>query len=215
MAYLMTRSVVPANVNLSYRIPPMGQEVDAARTGSIIGLAIAGGVLFWLFNAAYKEKEEHWSARSNPSGWTSWKWEFIRGFQRRWGIQPKSFGFHSRDYYPYYERGLSVPDAVEVFSREQGIGRDRVGSRRLAGNPSKKSYYVKIKGEGITYGPYSLRSAKDFARIGSQTGNDRYVLRGGPSGSKVRQYSGGERVWPVYEAQLRGLLSSEHPKRLN
>jgi hypothetical protein len=210
MAYLMTRGVVPANVTLSYRIPPMGQEADAARTGSLIGLAIAGGVLFWLFNAAYKEKEEHWSARSNPYGWTSWKWEFIRIFQRRWGIQPKSLGFRSRDYYPYYERGLSVASAVDDFSREHGIGH-----RRIAGNPPRKSYYVKIKGVGATYGPYTLKSAKSFARIGSQTGNDRYVLRGGPSGSKVRQYSGGERVWPIYESQLRGLLSSEHPKRLN
>lgn len=205
MAYLMTRGVVPANVTLSYRIPQMGQETDATRTFGFAGLAIAGGLLFLLFNAAYKEKEERWSLRSNPASWTSWKWEFIRTFQRHWGVQPKSLGFRSRDYYPYYERGLSVPAAVEVFSREYSIAR----------NASRKTYYVKIKGEGVTYGPYSLKSAKDFARIGSQTGKDRYVLRGSPSGSKIRNYSGGQRVWPIHESQLRGLLSSERPKRLN
>lgn len=81
-------------------------------------------------------------------------------------------------------------------------------------NPSRKRYYVKIKGERVTYGPYTLKSAKSFARIGSQYGKDRYVRRDRPGGPRVRHYSGGERVWPVRRSQLRGLLSSEQPRRL-
>jgi hypothetical protein len=86
---------------------------------------------------------------------------------------------------------------------------------RLARNPRGKGYYVRIKGERAVYGPYTLKSAKDFARIGSQFGKTRYVKRGSGSGQRVRTYSDGERTWPVRESQLGGLLSSERPRRLN
>jgi hypothetical protein len=85
---------------------------------------------------------------------------------------------------------------------------------RRRSNPSRKRYYVKIKGEQVTYGPYTLKSAKSFARIGSQHGKDRYVRRDRPGGPRVRHYSDGKRVWPVRESQARGLLSSEQPRRL-
>lgn len=84
----------------------------------------------------------------------------------------------------------------------------------ISSNPARKRYYVKIKGTKVTYGPYTLKSAKSFARIGSQHGKDRYVRRDRPGGPRVRHYSGGERSWPVRESQLRGLLPSEQPRRL-
>lgn len=83
------------------------------------------------------------------------------------------------------------------------------------GNPRGKNYYVRIKGERVTYGPYTLKSAKDFARIGSQFGSTRYVRRGTGTGPRVRTYTSGERRWPVRESQLGGLLPSERPRRLN
>jgi hypothetical protein len=86
---------------------------------------------------------------------------------------------------------------------------------RLERNQKRKGYYVRIKGERAVYGPYTLKSAKDFARIGSQFGKTRYVRRGSGTGPRVRTYTDGERRWPVRESHLGGLLSSERPRRLN
>lgn len=129
---------------------PMG-DANTLRTASWIVLALLGAGGFWLFNAAYKEREEELRAAR--------------------------------------------------LARAQR-------------NPKRKRYYVKIEGERVTYGPYALKSAKSFARIGSQHGKDRYVRRDRPGGPRVRHYSDGKRVWPVRESQLRGLLSSEQPRRL-
>jgi hypothetical protein len=92
---------------------------------------------------------------------------------------------------------------------------EELRAAHLARNPRGKGYYVRIKGERVVYGPYTLKSAKDFARIGSQTGSPRYVKRGSGTGPRVRTYSGGRRVWPKTESQLGGLLPSERPRRLN
>jgi hypothetical protein len=100
-----------------------------------------------------------------------------------------------------------------VFNAAYKEKEERLRARHKA-NPRNKRYYVKIKGERVTYGPYALKSAKSFARIGSQHGKDRFVRRDRPGGSRVRHYSDGKRVWPVRESQLRGLLSSEQPRRL-
>jgi len=78
----------------------------------------------------------------------------------------------------------------------------KVGASRKEGLP------------GWVRGPYSLSSAKSYARIGSQTGRDRRVLRG-KGGPVIRLYSGGKRKWPVRESQLERLLPTEIPRRLN
>jgi hypothetical protein len=77
----------------------------------------------------------------------------------------------------------------------------------------KAQYYVSIdEGDGdlFTYGPYALKSAKDFARIGSQHGGDRAVTRG-ELGPLVRIYSGGERVWPSEPKDADVLKNTERP----
>jgi hypothetical protein len=148
MRYLVAPRVHPAGGVIT--APPMA-DYSYLRTGSWIVLALIGAGGFWLFNAAYKEREE--------------------------------------------------------MLREARLS-------RAQRNPKRKRYYVKIKGERVTYGPYTLKSAKSFARIGSQYGEDRYVRRDRPGGFEIRRYSDGKRVWPVRESQLRGLLSSEQPRRL-
>lgn len=90
-------------------------------------------------------------------------------------------------------------------------------------NTSKGNYYVLEPKTGIMYPPtgrgYSLKGAKDYARISSQRrkngtwGNDRYVLRG-RDGMVVRVYSHGRRVWPVRPGQLDRLTRAEHPRNL-
>lgn len=76
-------------------------------------------------------------------------------------------------------------------------------------------YYVHIPRAWEVYGPYALKRAKDFARIGSQFGDERVVTRG-LDGVVVRVYEDGERVWPVTERQLvdQGLTRGELPKKL-
>ena len=74
-------------------------------------------------------------------------------------------------------------------------------------------YYVYIPTDWAVYGPYALKRAKDFARIGSQFGDERVVTRG-LEGPKVRVYVDGERAWPVTEGQLRGLTRGELPREL-
>lgn len=92
----------------------------------------------------------------------------------------------------------------------------------LSVNPASKRYYVKTRTvredgrtiKGWTRGPYTLSSAKDYARIGSQFGRPRTVHRG-RGGPRIRRYSGGKRAWPVMQTQLRSLRPAEKPRRLN
>jgi len=101
-------------------------------------------------------------------------------------------------------------------------------------NPKKKykkgksssgggGYFVRVSGTkeswpkpGSEYYPrgYPLRKAQDFARIGSQTGSPRKVLRGGSSGVVVRKYVDGKRVWPKTVAQAGSLRPAERPSKL-
>lgn len=77
------------------------------------------------------------------------------------------------------------------------------------------TYYVLVDGaQGETFGPYALRSAQDFARIGSQFGADRHVVKKGSSGrwQRVRVYHEGRRVWPTTREQARRLRGSEVPR---
>jgi len=79
-----------------------------------------------------------------------------------------------------------------------------------------KRYYVHFpEDEPPIYEPKakSLKSAKDYARIGSQYGGKRIVTRG-IHGKMIRVYVKGERVWPVTRRQLQGFLESEVPRRL-
>ena len=74
-------------------------------------------------------------------------------------------------------------------------------------------YYVHMPRAWEVYGPYALKKAKDFARIGSQFGDERVVTRG-REGPVVRAYVDGKRAWPVTERQLRGLTRGELPREL-
>lgn len=82
-------------------------------------------------------------------------------------------------------------------------------------------YYVHMIDDDpvLVYGPYALKSAKDFARIGSQPGKTgggrRAVFAGaGPSSRLIRVYEEGERVWPRTVAGLKSLEPSEVPRVL-
>jgi hypothetical protein len=82
-------------------------------------------------------------------------------------------------------------------------------------------YYVHFVDDDpvLVYGPYALRSAKDFARIGSQpgkTGGGRRAVFDGPSpGSRlIRVYEEGDRVWPRTLDQIADLTESERPRIL-
>jgi len=82
-------------------------------------------------------------------------------------------------------------------------------------------YYVHFVDDDpvLVYGPYSLKSAKDFARIGSQPGKSgggrRAVFTGQKPGSRlVRVYEEGERVWPRTVGALSALSQAEVPRVL-
>jgi len=64
-----------------------------------------------------------------------------------------------------------------------------------------------------TFGPYGLRSAQDFARIVSQYGGDRLVVKRSPADrwQRIRLYREGRRIWPTTRAQARRLEGSEIP----
>jgi hypothetical protein len=73
-----------------------------------------------------------------------------------------------------------------------------------------KYYVVMVEDDPqLVYGPYSLKSAKDFARIGSQRGGAREVVRGISKPVKVRRYEGGKRVWPKEEKMRRHRRNSK------
>lgn len=65
------------------------------------------------------------------------------------------------------------------------------------------------------YGPYSFKSAKDFARIGSQGKSRRVVTYGRKVGARVvRVYWKTYRLWPVGQEEIgiAGLRGSEWPR---
>jgi hypothetical protein len=70
----------------------------------------------------------------------------------------------------------------------------------------KKNYYVMfIDDRPISvYGPYTLKIAKDFARIGSQYGTSRRLVTRGLNGDPVRLYQKGYRRWPRGGVEIEG-----------
>lgn len=71
----------------------------------------------------------------------------------------------------------------------------------------------------LVYGPYGLKQAKDFARIGSipgKSGGGRRAVFSGPTPSSrlVRVYEEGERVWPRTLAGVQSLEKAEVPRVL-
>lgn len=79
---------------------------------------------------------------------------------------------------------------------------------------ASKNYIVVIVEEPpVVYGPYYLKSAKDFARIGSQHGATRAVANR-KTEKTVRVYNGGKRIWPVRLSQLKDLTPGEIPREL-
>lgn len=73
-------------------------------------------------------------------------------------------------------------------------------------------YFVAVEGE--MWGPYALKAAKDFARIGSQKGRRARAITRSTHGPVVRIYKKGERTFPVTASDLRGLTQVEHPAEL-
>jgi hypothetical protein len=99
--------------------------------------------------------------------------------------------------------GMALFTLLYLWSTSPKARREYLGRRAqrwAVANPGKK-YYVKTKAAtergrrlpGWIRGPYSLKSAKDYARIGSQFGRDRLVIRG-RGGPAVRRYSDGKRA---------------------
>jgi len=76
------------------------------------------------------------------------------------------------------------------------------------------SYYVHIYEDDIHHGPFSLKRAKQFGRIGSSFGQYARVITRGLEGPDVRVYLGGVRKWPTKRSQLRGLSAGEIPSDL-
>jgi hypothetical protein len=100
-------------------------------------------------------------------------------------------------------------------------GHEYLTKERLQENTANR-YFVKVIGEKVVYpregssyfpAGYPLRKAQDFARIGSQTGSSRKVLRGGPQGKHVRTYKDGRRTWPVTASQAKKLKPGERPRQ--
>ena len=119
--------------------------------------------------------------------------------------------------------------AVAVWSLWKSYTNPRFREEDLHRNPkvstktTKHGYFVLVSGTSTTYPKpgsdsypdgYSLKKAQDFARIGSQTGAPRKVLRGSPRGVVVRKYVDGKRVWPKTQAQASSLRLAERPSKL-
>lgn len=111
-----------------------------------------------------------------------------------------------------------------VWSKYRSITKEKpVFNPKKQSGSSSTRYFVRVSGTNEVYpksgskdypGGYSLRSAQDFARIGSQTGAPRKVLRGSPNGTVVRKYVDGKRVWPKTQAQASSLRPAERPSKL-
>jgi len=79
---------------------------------------------------------------------------------------------------------------------------------------AKKYFVAMIDDDPVpVYGPYAIKSAKDFARIGSKYGGRRMVFCG-DDGSIKRVYAKGYRMWPwgTNEIEEAGLSAAETPK---
>jgi hypothetical protein len=77
----------------------------------------------------------------------------------------------------------------------------------------KYAVYVAGTDERIDKRGLTLTKAKQLARIGSQKGEAREVVRG-CCGMIIREYIGGERVYPVEGDHLEDFYDSEVPKEL-
>lgn len=73
--------------------------------------------------------------------------------------------------------------------------------------------YVAGTNERMNRKLLSLNQAKSLARIGSQEGSAREVVRGF-DGMIIREYEQGVRVFPLSDEDLDGFRSSEVPKDL-
>lgn len=175
---------------------------------AVFGIVVGG--LYWVY-VTDPEK----GTKKNPGSWGEWKKAFEKEFQKNNGTKPRDHGIQAESFMEHASRGLAPETAVEIVSREAD-GSSDIG-RSHHENPS--GYYVSVKASraeglpGWVRGPYSLASAKDYARIGSQTGRDRRVTRG-KGGPIIRRYSGGKRAWPVTETQAKKLKPHESPRRL-
>lgn len=77
------------------------------------------------------------------------------------------------------------------------------------------SVWVAGTNERVDRGGLSLDSAKDLARIGSQYGGAREVVRGtSGTGMVVRIYRDGARVFPLGQLEFKCLYSSEYPRNI-
>lgn len=78
-----------------------------------------------------------------------------------------------------------------------------------------RTYTVYVEGtdEAINVRPLSFTKAKQLARIGSQHGASREVVRG-CCGIVVRVYADGERVFPLDAADAVGLTAAELPREI-
>jgi hypothetical protein len=123
-----------------------------------------------------------------------------------------------QEQYMFEPGGLYGPETIVPWGKKL-FPRGKAKVQRAKKNPSSPKYYVKARGskeeglQGWVRGPYELTVAKEYARIGSQEGRDRSVLRG-HGGPIVRRYSHGKRTWPTTSSQLKGLLHKEHPREL-
>jgi hypothetical protein len=77
---------------------------------------------------------------------------------------------------------------------------------------AKKKGSTKRRQLKEVYGPYTLKSAKDYARIASQYGDPTEIYR--DDEDLVRRYVRGQRQWPIRPRDADQLMSSEIPKRL-
>ena len=84
------------------------------------------------------------------------------------------------------------------------------------------TYYVHAVGplrDGLlraveTWGPYGLEAAKDFARIGSQTGKHARTVTRGRAGLLIRIYRRGKRTFPSEYRDLSSMTAAERPRTL-
>jgi hypothetical protein len=75
-----------------------------------------------------------------------------------------------------------------------------------------KQYYVHhLSTPPDIHGPYYLKTAKQYARIGAKPGYDDRKITRGRRGVKIRVYSSEERIYPVKVSQLRFLTPAEIP----
>ncbi len=126
-------------------------------------------------------------------------------------------------WYVWSQYRASAGESAPVLSNPKKKSAHKKYHRSEKQHSSGTRYFVRVSGTDEIYpkpgskdypGGYSLRSAQDFARIGSQTGGARKVLRGSAHGPVVRKYEDGKRVWPKTVAQAKSLRPAERPSKL-